>query len=161
MYNNEEAVGQTLAALAAEGVVARSALFLTSKAPPLTTCEPGALDQALRTTLERLQTSYLDLYLLHWPFCTRPGAPSWPPPPAFRLGYNATRLRQSWAVLERAQQAGLVRAVGLSNIGPNRLEALLATPDLRVRPAVVQTELHPYLQMRELRKRCADHGVRR
>ena len=43
--------------------------------------------------------------------------------------------------------AGLVRAIGLSNVGPNRLEALLASPDLRHRPAVVQTEMHPYLQV--------------
>lgn len=62
--------------------------------------------------------------------------------------------------MEELQAQGLARHIGLSNIGPNRLRALLASPDLRVRPAVVQVELHPYLQNRELRRLCDARGIR-
>lgn len=49
---------------------------------------------------------------------------------------------------------GLVTAIGLSNIGVNRLRALTAAPDLLVRPSVVQVELHPYNANRDLMRFC-------
>ncbi|KAL3907623.1 MAG: hypothetical protein SGPRY_010106 [Prymnesium sp.] len=66
------------------------------------------------------------------------------------MGYHPHQLRASWAVMEELHRSGLVRSIGLSNIGVNRLRALLSTPDLRVPPAVVQVEHHPYLSNAEL-----------
>ena len=159
VYNNEAAVGQVLAALQAEGAVARSELFLTSKVPPVDACEPEQLRAKLEQTLHDLRTSYLDLYLVHWPFCVRPGAPSWPPPLEFQRGYSAEQLRSTWRGMERFVTEGKVRAIGLANIGPNRLMRLLKALDLRVAPAVVQVELHPYNTLTTLRALCTKQHI--
>jgi len=159
VYNNEAAVGDTLAALQAEGAVTRSDLFLTSKVAPADACDSERLRAAVRRTLHDLRTEYLDLYLVHWPFYVRPGAPSWPPPLDYQLGYSAAQLRETWCEMERLVAEGRVRAIGLANIGPNRLAALLRAPDLRVRPAAVQVELHPYNSQASLRALCASNQI--
>ena len=156
VYNNQREVGVTLTALQAEGAVRRTELFLTSKVPPMDACEPGGVEQNARRTLRELQTPYLDLFLVHWPFCVRNGSPTWPPPMSYQLGYSASQLRETWRGMERLQEMGLVRAIGLSNIGgPQRLQALLRAADLRVPPAVVQAEMHPYNTQEALRRVCA------
>jgi len=155
VYNNQREAGATLAALQAEGAVRRNELFLTSKVPPAEACEAGSLEQSARRTLRELQTPYLDLLLVHWPFCVRNGSPTWPPPMSYQLGYSQVQLRETWRSMERLQQGGLVRAIGLSNVGPSRLQALLRASDLHVHPAVIQAELHPYNTQAPLRRACA------
>ncbi|KAL3907624.1 MAG: hypothetical protein SGPRY_010107 [Prymnesium sp.] len=78
LYANEGKIGEVLARAMAdsEGAIRRSDLFLTSKAPPLVACDREALLHAFRKTLRDLQTDYLDLYLVHWPFCVRNGSPT-------------------------------------------------------------------------------------
>ena len=154
VYNNEHAVGRTLSALISEGAITRGAVFLTSKVPPADACDRERLLSKLRQTLADLQTSYLDLYLVHWPFCVRNDSPTLPPPMEYRLGYSAAQLRAAWAVLEETVSLGLVRHIGLSNIGVRRLQALVQHPALRVRPSVVQVEHHPYNANRALRAYC-------
>ena len=82
VYNNEKAVGKTLSALISEGAITRENIFLTSKVPPADACDRERLLSKVRQTLQDLQTSYLDLYLVHWPFCVRNDSPTWPPPTA-------------------------------------------------------------------------------
>lgn len=159
VYNNEKEIGQTLGALQAEGVVVRKDLFLTSKVPPADACDPGLVRAKLDQTLRDLRTEYLDLYLVHWPFCVRPGAPSWPPPLEYQRGYSPAQLRDTWRSMELLVQEGKARAIGLANIGPNRLAALLRTSDLVVAPSVVQVELHPYNTLASLRALCADRRI--
>jgi len=162
VYQNERQVGETLSALIAEGVVTRSELFITSKVPPADACSRHRTERALRQSLHDLRTGYVDLYLIHWPFCVRspePGRPRpWPLPLEDQLGYSAEQLREEWRTIEALVATRAVRHAGLANIGERRLAKFLASPDLAVRPAVVQVELHPYNQMRALRALCASHG---
>ena len=90
VYQNEAAVGETLTRLTTGSgrTVSRADLFLTSKVPPLIACDRQALLDACRKTLSDLQTSYLDLYLVHWPFCVRNGSPTWPPPLEYQMCYS-------------------------------------------------------------------------
>jgi alcohol dehydrogenase (NADP+) len=159
VYNNEAAVGETLSALQAEGVVARKDLFLTSKVPPTEACDPALVRAKLDQTLSDLRTDYVDLYLVHWPFGVRPGSPSWPPPLEYQLGYSPAQLRDTWRTMESLVREGKARAIGLANIGPNRLAALLRAPDLVVAPSVVQVELHPYNTLASMRALCAKHRI--
>jgi len=163
VYQNERQVGETLSALIAEGVVTRSELFITSKVPPADACDRHRTERALRQSLHDLRTGYVDLYLIHWPFCVRspePGRPRpWPPPLEDQLGYSAEQLREEWRTIEALVATRAVHRAGLANIGERRLAKFLASPDLAVRPAVVQVELHPYNQMRALRALCASHGI--
>jgi alcohol dehydrogenase (NADP+) len=159
VYNNEAAVGQTLAALQAEGAVTRRDLFLTSKVPPTDACDPRLVRAKLDQTLRDLRTDYLDLYLVHWPFCIRSGAPSWPPPLEYQRGYSPAQLRDTWRSMEAFVLEGKARAIGLANIGPSRLAALLRTADLAIAPSVIQVELHPYNTLASLRALCADRRI--
>ena len=160
VYHNEQEVGRTLQALIKEGAVSRDSIFLTSKVPPTDACDRKQLINRVRRTLDHLQVEQLDLYLVHWPFCTRSDAPTWPPPMAYRRGYSAAQLRETWSTMEELVAMGLVRSIGLSNIGPNRLRTLVTDPSLRVRPSVVQVEHHPYNSNVDLRAYCAAANIR-
>ena len=152
LYKNEKAVGNTLASLMSEGVIKRRDVFLTSKVPPTDACSRNRTFKMLRQTLRDLRTTHIDLYLVHWPFCKIVVED---PPLVNQLGYSAAQLRETWNTMEEIASRRLARSIGLSNVGVNRLKALLAAPDLRVPPAVVQVEHHPFNANRALRRFCA------
>jgi diketogulonate reductase-like aldo/keto reductase len=116
MYGNEEAVGQ---ALAADGV-GRDDVFLTTKLRP---SDIGQAEKILRRSLRALRTDRIDLWLLHWP------------PP--RLGAS----RQAWNELIRLRDAGLVRAIGVSNFSLAQIDDLIRTSGET--PAVNQVHWDP------------------
>jgi len=126
LYGNEEAVG----AAVRESGLDRDAVFVTSK---VWNTDQG-YDSTLRAfdeTMERLGFDVLDLYLIHWP---RP---------------EAGTAADTWRAMEKLYVDGRIRAIGLSNFGPEHLARLLETA--QVVPTVNQVELHPYLQQRDTR----------
>jgi diketogulonate reductase-like aldo/keto reductase len=152
MYGNEQIVGE---AVAASGVP-RSELFITSKLMP-TDSHAEHASAALDKTLRDLGTTYLDCYLLHWPFRLVNKPSSFPVPPAERLGYDRAELLKVWRELEKAVDDGRVRALGVSNFSRKKLEALLE--DARHKPACNQLEAHPYLAQRALVDWHRERGV--
>jgi 2,5-diketo-D-gluconate reductase A len=78
---------------------------------------------AARDSLERLGLDYVDLFLIHWPD-SRQG-----------------RYLAAWEGLQRAQQLGLAREIGVSNFSAAQLDELIAGGTT---PAINQVELHPY-----------------
>jgi alcohol dehydrogenase (NADP+) len=74
-----------------------------------------------------LQLSYLDLYLIHWPVVTGCSRPSLSPSTA-----------ETWSALEGCVDAGLTRSIGVSNFSRVKLQQLLDSPGLKIRPAVLQ-----------------------
>lgn len=127
-YENEEHVGKAVR----ESGIPRKEIFLTSKVWK-TNLGYEKTKKSFEESLERLQTEYLDLFLLHWP---KPASDT----------ENWKELdRESWKALEEFYHQGKVRAIGVSNFLPHHLEALMETAD--VRPMVNQLELHVgYLQ---------------
>ena len=113
LYANEDVVGEAVVEAIQRGVVTRAELFITSKLPPNAMHE-DAVEAALDASLSELRTSYLDLYILHWPtaFVRKPSA--FPVPFPERLGYDAARVLAVWRVLERAVASGKVRSLGAS-----------------------------------------------
>jgi len=118
IYGNEEAVGR---ALKASGVP-REELFVTTKLWIDDATEQGA-KRAVAKSLQRLQLDYLDLYLIHQPYHDVHGA---------------------WRAMEALNDAGTLRAIGVSNFQPDRVIDLLVHH--RVPPAVNQVETHPFCQ---------------
>ncbi len=117
-YFNEEQVGNAIA----KSGVPREEIFLTTKV----WIEHYGYEQAKQSVLEsmeKLQTSYLDLILLHQPFSDYYGA------------YRA---------LEELYKEGKVRAIGVSNFYPDRLVDIASFAEIR--PMVNQVETHPYNQ---------------
>lgn len=103
----------------------REEIFLETKLWPSFYEDEEAVDK----TLERLGTDYIDLLLIHQP-----------------AGNYVAGYRQ----MEKAYKEGKVRAIGLSNFNQGQIEEILSLCE--VKPAVLQTEVHPYFQERELKK---------
>ncbi len=133
-YRNEKGVG---AAIAASGIP-REEVFVTTK---LWNSEQGhdSTLAAFEKSLGRLDTGYVDLYLIHWPVPTEGRAP------------------ETWRAFERLHGEGRLRTIGVSNFRIEDLELLERESEMR--PTVNQVELHPHLPQRELRAWHLEHGV--
>lgn len=138
------------------GVCKREELFVTSKLW-CNRAHPEHVSTALAKTLADLQLSYLDLYLVHWPFQYAPTNTTIPAPMAERLGYTPEAYAAVWREMEAAVDAGKAKSIGTSNMSAKKLHALLATA--RIKPAVNQVESHPFLAQTALLAWCMKHGI--
>ena len=132
IYRNESDVGFAIA----ESGVARGEIFVTTK---LWNTDQG-YDSALRafdTSRKALNLDVIDLYLLHWPV-------------------QGLR-KESWRALEELYDQGAIRAIGVSNFMVHHLEEMRSYA--KTMPMVNQIEIHPYLQQRDVRQWCANHGI--
>lgn len=110
----------------------REEIFLETKLWPSFYENVDAVDK----TLERLGTDTIDLLLIHQP-----------------AGNYVAGYRQ----MEKAYKEGKVKAIGLSNFNQGQIEEILGL--CQVKPAVLQTEVHPYFQEQELKKFLSKEGM--
>ena len=120
-YVNEKAVGRAMK----RSGLPREEIFLETKLWPSLYEQPDVVEK----TLQRLDTDYIDLLLIHQP-----------------AGNYVAGYRQ----MEKAYKAGKVRAIGLSNFNQEQIQEILDICE--VKPAVLQTEVHPYYQEKELKE---------
>lgn len=130
-YGNEEAVGRAIK----RSGVKREDLFITTK---LWVSDTGyeATKKAVATSLKKLQLDYLDLYLIHQPYGDVYG---------------------SWRAMEELNQAGTLRAIGVSNFEPDRLWDLSLYNDTT--PALNQIEINPWNQQKDAVAFMQAHGI--
>ena len=130
-YFNEQEVG----AAVRESGIPREEIFLTSK---LWLQDYGyeAAKKGIETSLRKLGTDYVDLYLIHQPYGDVLGA---------------------WRAMEEAKAAGKIRSIGVSNMTPKIWNAFV--PQFDTLPSVDQVEFNPYFQQKELRKILSAAGV--
>jgi len=132
LYVNEKDVGLAVK----QSGIAREEIFITTK---VWNSDHGynktikAFDESLR----KLDSEYIDLYLIHWPV------------PELRS--------ETWKALEKIYGDGKAKAIGVSNYTIHHLEELLKSCEIV--PAVNQVELSPYLQQPELMKYCKEKGI--
>eukprot|EP00913_Durusdinium_trenchii_P020800 g19540.t1 len=108
---------------------------------------------AVQRAVDELGT-HLDLVLLHWPANFDKKAPL---PRCAAAGWRSCRA-QAWRGMERAQNEGKVRALGVSNFGVRHLTELLADgPSLPI--AVNQVEMHPWWPQLRLQKFCREKHI--
>ncbi|KAG5858928.1 aldo/keto reductase-like protein [Encephalitozoon hellem] len=154
IYGNEKMIGNILKKLFNEGVVQRKDLFITSK---LWNTFHDCPEDALRRTLGDLQIDYVDLYLIHWPVTFEP-APDGSMESCgkkYNIGeFDAVTL---WKKMEALVDLGLARSIGVSNFGKENTEKVLGA--CRIRPAVSQFELHPYLTQKDLVEFMRSKGI--
>merc|ERR1712137_109201 len=156
IYGNEKAVGEGLAKAIKEGIVQRSDMWITSKLWIADTA-PANVAPALQTTLDDLGLEYLDMYLIHWPFFLNDGMRTVPPPKDQIQGYDPDKFAATWAAMEKQQDSGKTRGIGVSNMTISKMQALMTKA--RIPPAVNQVELHPSLQQADLVEWCMKQGV--
>lgn len=127
-YCNEKAVGRAMK----KSGLPREEIFLETKLWPSFYEQEDAVEK----TLERLDTDYIDLLLIHQPAGN------------YVAGYR---------LMEKAYKGGKVRAIGLSNFNQAQIEEILSICE--VKPTVLQTEVHPYNQEPELKAFLKEQGM--
>ena len=157
VYGNEDQIGLVLEDAMREGVVSREDLFIVSK---VWNDMHGKGDVLLSCaqTLKDLRLDYLDAYFVHWPFANyhAPGCDGDSRNPDSKP-FRVEDFMATWHQMERLHDMGLVRSLGMSNMTIPKLEAVL--PLCRVKPALIEMELHPSFQQPELFAYCVEHGV--
>ena len=123
-YANEEGVGSAVK----KSGIDRDEVFIVSKIW-ISNYGYEKAKASINESLRKLQTEYIDLMLLHQPFCDRYGA------------YRA---------LEEAYREGKLRAIGVSNFYPDHLIDLAS--NVEVKPMVNQVETHVFDQQMEAKK---------
>ena len=132
IYKNEEAIGQALQ----ETDVARDDIFITTK---LWNDDQLNAEQAIETSLKKLQLESVDLYLMHWP-CP-----------------EKDNYVEAWQAMIELQKQGLAKSIGVCNFNQPHLKRLI--DETGVTPVVNQIELHPMLQQRDLHAWNALHHI--
>lgn len=161
IYGNEQEVGEGLKEGMQENSLKREDLWITSKLWNIFH-EPQHVRPALEESLEKLGLKYLDLYLMHWP-CAFEYQGKDKPAPKNADGKTAINLAltddpsPTWQAMEQLVDSGLVRNIGISNFCPSRIEQLLKAA--KIKPAVNQVELHPYLAQPALLEYCEKKGI--
>lgn len=130
-YHNEEGVGSAVK----KSGISRDELFLVSKIW-ISNYGYEKAKASIDESLRKLGTDYIDLMLLHQPFCDRYGA------------YRA---------LEAAYKEGKLRAIGVSNFYPDHFIDLAS--NVEIVPAVNQVETHVFDQQIEAQKYMKEFGT--
>jgi diketogulonate reductase-like aldo/keto reductase len=127
-YGNEGSVGRALR----DSGLPRQDVFVTTK------FDPGRRDPAaeVERSLERLGLDHVDLYIVHWP----QRGPTW-----------------AWDGMQRSQERGHARSIGVSNFSASDIESVFEVADLP--PVVNQVQFSPFEFRRSLQDVCERRGV--
>ena len=139
-YSNEISLGKGIL----KWNLPRRELFLTDK---VWNSNRGfqEVQDACRTSLKKLKTDYLDLYLVHWPA-------------SMAVHENWEEINdETWRGMEQLYQDGLVRAIGVCNFRKHHLLALQKAA--KILPMINQVELHPGMPQLELLEYCKKIGI--
>ncbi len=130
-YDNEAEVGRALA----DSGVDREQVFITTKIKP-SNAAASDVHASTRASLRELGIDRLDLLLLHWP------------------AEDVAPLEETLEAMTELREAGLTRAIGVSNFPSAMLERAFA-----LAPIVTdQVEHHPYLGVDAIRSVLTAHG---
>lgn len=139
-YGNEKGVGEGINTSGLK----REEIFVTSK---LRNADHGykATLSAFELTMEKLNLSYLDLYLIHWPN-----------PIQYRTHWEEAT-QGTWKAFEELYEKGLIRAIGISNFMPHHIESLMKTA--KIKPMVNQLKLCPGITQDEIVTYCNKENI--
>ena len=155
VYQNENRIGESIERVLKEGIVDRSDLFITSK---VWNDMHNRVKESCEKSLKDLRVSYLDLYLVHWPFPNyhAPGCDGDSRNPDSRP-FSVTEFLNTWRQCEALVEEGRVKYIGMSNMTVPKLRAVL--PLCRIQPMFLEMELHPGFQQPQLYDYALSQGI--
>lgn len=160
-YLNESEVGDAIHDFLKENPsVKRSDIFVTTKVWNHLH-EPDEVKWSMESSLQKMGLEYVDLFLVHWPIAAEKNEDYLP-----KLGADGKYIikkdltdnhEPTWRAMEDLLAAGKARAIGVSNWTIPDLKKTLAYA--KVKPAVNQIEIHPFLPNGELVEFCLQNGI--
>lgn len=157
VYSNEDAIGVEINKFLNEGCAKREDLFITSKVWN-DMHGKGDILLSCAKSLKDLQLDYLDIYFVHWPF------PNYHAPGcdgdsrnADSKPFSVDHFMSVWRQMEKLVDMGLTKYIGMSNMTIPKLELVL--PLCRIKPAMIEMEIHPCFQQQELYDYCMERGI--
>ena len=139
-YENEVEVGKGIKKAIDEGIVKREDLFVITKMWPDEKEDP---EKALKQSLERLQLSYVDLFLDHWPSGKCYNG---------KNNFKLISVKDMWPKMEKLVEENLTKSIGVSNYNVQNLLVVLSV--CKIKPVVNEVEFHPYLYQKDLKEFC-------
>lgn len=138
-YGNEPVVGAVLKAVLKDMGMNRSDVFITTKIGNRQQIK-GNISEQIEESLRNLQTDYIDLWLMHWPY-----------PDYFKTTWDK--------MTEVYTKTDKVRAIGVANYRERHFNQLLSSKDV-LTPMVNQTEYHPLRTVVNLKSYMQSHNIK-
>ena len=136
-YGNEPVVGAVLKAVLKDMGMNRSDVFITTKIGNRQQIK-GNISEQIEESLRNLQTDYVDLWLMHWPY--------------------PDHYVDTWHKMEKVYKSGKVRAIGMANYRVRHFEHLFKE-GVEVMPHCVQFELHPMRTADDIVAYCREKNI--
>jgi len=155
-YGNEKEVGNGLTSSINLEVVKREDVFVTSKLWNVFHKYEDVRGTVM-DSLKDLQTSYLDLYLIHWPQAYVNNGEMFPKDSNGKFIYSDDDYVETWKALIELQKEGLIKNIGVSNFNEFQISRIIK--ETNVVPAVHQIEIHPYLINQQMVDFCHSHKI--
>ena len=145
-YENEVEVGKGIKRALDEGIIKREDLFVITK---MWFDEKENPEKALKQSLERLNLSYVDLYLDHWPSGKCYNG---------KNNFKLVSIRDIWHNMEKLVEQNLTKSIGVSNYNVQNLSIILSI--CKIKPVVNEVEFHPYLYQKDLKEFCDKENIK-
>lgn len=136
-YGNEPIVGRVIKECLKEQGLKREDVFITTKIGNGQQ-RLGNIEEQIDMSLRNLQTDYVDLWMMHWPY------------PDYYV--------DTWHKMEKVYKSGKVRAIGMANYRVRHFEHLFKA-GVEVKPHCVQMELHPMRTADDIVAYCREHDI--
>ncbi|RDW79088.1 uncharacterized protein DSM5745_05940 [Aspergillus mulundensis] len=158
IYENEAECGEGVARAIKDGLVKREDLFIVSKLWN-NFHDADKVAPITKRQLTDWKIDYFDLFLMHFPVSLEyiDPAEQYPPPDGPEFPAGTASVQETWQAMEKLVDAGLAKAIGISNFNGGLLLDLLRYA--RVKPATLQIEHHPYLTQEVLVQYAQGQGI--
>ena len=159
-YGNEKEVGLGIAQALSENLVTRDQLWITSKLWN-TFHRAEHVKAACQKSLSDFGLEYFDLYLIHFPIALKfvPFEKRYPPEWIYdpqakfpQMEEDNVSFEETWKAMEKLVEEGLVRNIGVCNVGVSLLRDVCNYA--KIQPAVNQVEMHPHNTQERLLQFC-------